>query len=336
MRWRDHVPNMTNGEFLTRICQIFGLNLFTNPLNREVQFSFFKDTLLGKSFDISQWVTHSEKMEYTPTKYEVTVTPALGTKSVAEKNILEPVSNAGGLPGAFIHKNKHAFVENENAYRRSTQQEGTSTFKWDQAGGNDHKLTAGSPNPEKTEEVKIEANIPNMRMADEKITNTNPKYICEVPLTGCSPLLDEDYDGEFDLVIQQYKGRRLISMNNGTVASAFIEDANPTCYDENGNASDNYLTLAADGQNSIGQKWLKSVYDFKGNCENYRFTAKLPAWAFLRVYGLLKPQTGSPAQQERWLYVNGNKFIPTKISYEFGMGDKVIATIECAAQHYSV
>ena len=334
LRWRDHVPDMTNGEFLNRICQIFGLNMFVSPLDHEIQMSFFTDTLKGGAFDISQWIVQNEKMEYKSTRYEVKLTSALGTKGVAEKNILPTVKSCDRLPGAFLHKNKHAFVSNENAYRRSSKQDNSSLFKWDQAGGNDTKLTAGSVTPESTEEVSIETKVPNMRLADEKVNNATAKYICEIPLSGCSPMFDENYDGKFDLVIQQYKGRRLVVLGGGPVTNAYIEDANPTCYDENGNIDNNYITLSADGKNSIGQRWLKNLYDFKGNCENFRFVAKLPAWAFLEVYKTLKPQNGNPNQQIRWIYVKGNRYLPTKISYEFGDGETVLTTIECARRHY--
>lgn len=331
MRWRDHVPNMTNGEFLTRICQIFGLNMFTSPLTKELQLSFFADTLKGGSFDISDWVTHIERLAYSPKRYEVTLKPALGTREVSDKNVIDTVVSEGELPGAFINKNKHAFVRNENAYRRSTQQEGTSRFEWDQAGGNDTILIAGNTDADKTEEVSIEANIPNMRLCDERITNTNSKYLCEIPLKGCSPLLDENFDGKFDLVLQQYHGKRLLAMSGGTVTAAYIESANPTCYNEDGTVREGTATFAADGENSIGRQWLKPLYDFQGNNETVRITAKLPVWAFHKVYSLLKPQSGT---ETRWLHYKGVDFMPTKISYEFGKSDRVLATIECARRHY--
>lgn len=333
LRWRDHVPNLSNGEFLTRICQIFGLNLFVNPLSKEIQLSFFSDTLKGDSFDISQWITHSERMEYKPKSYKVNIKPALNESSVSENNITEPVTSKDELPGAFINKNKHAFVANENAYRRSTKQENTSRFEWDKAGGNDARLIAGSSDPEETEEVTIEAMVPNMMMADERVSNTNRKYLCEIPLSGCSPLMDENFTGEFDLVLQQYRGKRLLSMTGGTVTSAYIEDANPTCYNESGEVVEDSCTLAADGDNSIGRMWLKELYDFKGRSEAFRFTASLPGWAFYKVYNLLKPQDGAPQNQVRWIYVQNNRYLPTKISYELGVNDKVLTTIECVRMH---
>lgn len=336
MRWRDHVPKLSNGEFLSRICQLFGLNMFANPMTREVQLSFFSDVMQAQSFDISQWVSKEERLEYQPKQYRVQITPALATKQVSEANIIYPAPGADSLPPAVTNKNKHAFVKAEKAYRRSSIIKDTSRFRWEQAGGDDRTLTAGAENAEETEEVSIEGNIPNMRMVDEEIDKTKSKYICELNIGGNSQLMDEDYTGEFDFVLQQYQGKRRLSLPDGvTTTQAYIESANPTRFTSGTGQWQNtsFLDLAANGPGSIGQQWLQPLYQFLGNCERYRFTAYLTVWAFQKVYTLLKPQSGSPAQQTRWLYVRGNRYIPVKMSFEFGTSQYVIATIECAAPH---
>ena len=336
LRWKDHVPNLTNGEFLSRICQLFGLNMFANPMTQELQLSFFSDVMQAQSFDISQWVSTEERQEYQPKEYQVHITPALATKSVSEGNVIAPEPTADDLPPAVVNKNKHAYVMAEKAYRRSTIIKDTSRFRWDQAGGDNRKLYAGAAEAEETEEVSIEAGVPNMRMVDEELDITKRKYICELNVGGNSPLLDEDYTGEFDFVLQQYHGQRLLALPEGvTTTQAYIEDANPTRFTsgDTGTVNASFLDLAADGTGSIGQQWLKPLYQFLGNCERYRFTAHLPVWAFQKVYTLLKPQSGSPAGQTRWLYVRGNRYLPVKMSFEFGTSQYVIATIECAAPH---
>jgi hypothetical protein len=336
MRWKDHVPNLSNGEFLARICQLFGLNMFANPMTKEVQLSFFSDVLQAKSFDISQWVSTEERQEFQPKEYRVQITPALTAKSVSENKVIATAPTADDLPPAVVNKNKHAFVKAEKAYRRSTIIKDTSRFRWEQAGGDNRTLYAGAKAAEETEEVSIEANVPNMKMVDEELDLTKRKYICELNMGGNSPLLDEDYTGEFDFILQQYHGHRLLALPGGvTTTSAYIEDANPTRFTsgDTGTINASLLDLSADGEGSIGQQWLQPLYQFLGNCERYRFTAYLPVWAFQKVYTLLKPQSGSPAQQTRWLYVRGNRYIPMKMSFEFGTSQYVIATIECAAPH---
>lgn len=336
LKWKDHVPNMTNGEFLTRICQLFGLNMYANPMSKELQLSFFSDVMQAQHFDISEWVSHEERQEYQPKEYQVQIKPSLSTKSVADNNIIDAVPTADDLPPAVIHKNKHAFIRAEKAYRRSTIIKDTSRFRWEQAGGDDRKLIAGASSAEESEDVVIEANVPNMRMVDEEIDTTKRKYICELNVSGNSPLLDEDYTGEFDFVLQQYHGPRLLALPDGvTTTSAYIEDANPTRFTsgDTGVVNNAMLDLAADGAGSIGRQWLRPLYNFLGNCERYRFTAHLPVWAFQKVYNLLKPQSGSPSEQIRWLYIRGNRYLPVKMSFEFGTSQHVIATIECAAPH---
>lgn len=332
MKWRDHVPNLSNGEFLALMCQTFGLNMFANPLTKDVQLSFFTDTLQGSAFDITDYVTSMERMEYAPKEYDVQLEPLLGTNSVSENNIIDEVTDKDALPAAVTNKNKHCFVKNEKAYRRSTKEDDSSRFVWEQSGGDDSTLVAGAANAEEVEEVSIKAGVPNMRHLDE---TTQDKYICEVAESGCSPLFDEDFNGEFDFVLQQYKGKRAVQMSGGIVSQAYIEDANPTCMTSLG-VEDSHLRLAADGRKSIGIKWLKPMYDFLGNSERYRLTAHMPTWAFLRTFSTLKPQSGSAREQVRWLQFRSQRFLPVKISAELSDRDNVVVTIECAARHYDV
>lgn len=326
LRWRDHVPNLTNGEFIAKVCEAFGLAMFVNPLTREVQLDFFRDVLKGTSLDISQWVTSKERLEYAPKKYVISFSPTIGKKEVAEQNIIGDVPTKEDLPPAVVRKNKHSFVQNELADRRSTQIEESSKFRWEQAGGDSRTLEAGAVTAEETEEVEIGMAIPNMTYADE-ISKEADKYLCQVETKGCSPMLDEDYNGEFDMVLQQYRGKRML-INN-----LFIEDANPTIYRQNGTEDSNAISLAAVGKRSIGEMWLKPLYDFKGDCDRYRLVAHLPSWAFLKVMATLQPQEGTPYEQKRWIHCDGLKIMPTKISSELSGRESIICTIEGVAPH---
>lgn len=334
MRWSDHVPDLSNGEFLSRISKMFGLSLFANPVSREVQLSFFADTLKGNCFDISQWVTKRERLEYTPKRMEVSISPALGTREVNEKNVISPATSANSLPIAATCKGKHIFIENENAYRRSTKETDTSRFTWEQAGGDNHKLTAGAKDAKEVENVAIEGNIPNMKWVEEKRT---PHYLCEVPVSGCSPLMDESYDGKFPLVLMQYRGQRAMAFQStAPITEAFIEDATPTIYDKDGNIVDESISLSASGKESIGERWLRPAYDIIGNHDTYRVTAHLPTWAWLRVIATLQPQQGTAQSQTRWLYIDGLKVMPTKISSELSARESVICTIEAVSPHMEI
>lgn len=334
LKWSDHMPDLTKGEFLSLICQTFGLSLFANPVTREVQLNFFADTLKGDSFDISQWVSKRERLEYEPKRTEVSFSSVLGTKEVNEKNLMPSVLSKSSLPIAAACKNKHVFVENEKAFRRSTKENNTSRFSWEQAGGDNRKLVAGCMDSNNTSTVEISCGMTNMRWVEEKNT---PHYLCEVPTSGCSSLMDEAYDGKFDMVLMQYRGRRTMNFQTtARVEEAFFEDANPTIFDMDGNNNQSGISLAASGSRSIGEKWLKPVYDMIGNNDRYRITAYLPSWAWMKVMATLQPQNGAPFSQTRYIYVDGIKMLPAKISSELSSKDSVICTIEGVSQHIEV
>lgn len=327
LRWKQHVPNVTNGDFIKKICKFFGLSLYINPFHKTVQLSFLNDVFDAGAVDITPYVTNSERMAYDPTQYKITAATVLGKKGTAEDFLMDPVMKRSDLTAARSKKRMQVFVRNENAYNIATQDEKTKKYIWETNAGNDATLTIGNDG-DGTEEIETEIQVPNMKVVD---TEQVAKYFCDIENSGNSKLMDDDYTGEFDMILQQYKGRRGVLISNIQLGTYRIEDANPTCYDKYGNVSDNYLTLAATGHNSVGEKWLRRFYEFKAEQENYRFTAKLPVEVFLQVYQLQLPQEDN---ERRWIIVQNRRYIPINISYEFGAGDKVLATIECARRHY--
>lgn len=335
LQWKEHVPDLSNGEFLNTICKAFGVQLYANPMTRTVQLDFFSDMAKGGIIDISEWVTGKERLEYAPKKYKVTLESVRGGSDIADRNILDAVTTAEELPAAGEKRGKHAFVRNENLYRRSEQEEdnGTKRDVWGQAGGNNIPLETGADNAEEEEDVEMKIGVPNMRITDRLMT---PKYICEVDKGGCSPLFDEDFDGRFDMVLMQYRGKREVNLDsNGGVASAYIEDANPTHYNANGTTA-GCLSLTATGTNSIGEKWLRPVYDLLGNCDRYRLVAHLPSWVFFKVMATLQPQDGTPSQQVRYIQCDGLRILPVKISSELSGRPTVVCTIEGIKPHIEV
>jgi len=326
LKWSEHVPNMTAGEFLKAVCKTFGLTMYANPMTRELQLNFFKDIEQGTSFDITQWVAAKERLAYEPKHYKVSPSPTKAANDVAESNKLESVEDEGDLPVAATHVGKQAWIKNEGAYRKSVQVEETGVYRWEQSGGDDRLLSAGDTEGEK-EEVTLEAKFPNMVIADE--FTGSAKKVCEVDGQGCSQLLDENYNGEFDFIIQQYHGQRLFTTQG--VNAVYIEAADPTHYRTSRHGAK--LDLATVGGQSVGKKWLKPLYDFKGKHDSFRFVAYLPSWAAIRCMALLQPQ--NKTREERYIQVGSNRFLPIKVSYEFGRADTVVTTIECAAPHIS-
>lgn len=336
MRWRDHVPDLSNADFLALMCKLFGLSLFVDTHNREIQLNFFTDTLKGSCIDISQWVIHTERLEYAPKRYEVTLEPIKSASDITERNILNPVATKASLPAAGANRGKYAFVQNEKVYRHSERgkmyEQDTEKDLWQPSKGDNRKLIAGVQEAEDCEQVSISAGVPNMHIADVLLT---PKYVCEIDSKGRSPLFDKDFDGKFDFILTQYRGRRLLTLqSSGPVPSAYIEDSNPTIYNEDGTIDTSAISLAADGERSIGSIWLKPLYDFIGNSDSFRFTAVMPFWAWWQLQNCLRPQHTPHSEQQRWIMVNNIKLIPTKLSSEFSQQNAIVVTIEALAMHY--
>lgn len=327
-RWRQHVPNVTNGEFLKRLCKFFGLSMYVNPFHKTVQLSFANNLFAAKAVDISDYVTGSERMTYEPKRYEISVETVLGKKSVADDYRMEDVVKRSDLDAARRKKRMVVFVTNENAYNVATKNDKTGHFNWETLAGNDKVLTIGNESDE-IEEVSMEIAVPNMRVVD---TEGTAEYVCDIAEGGNSKLTDDDFTGEFDMILQQYKGQRFLirAENKGY----FIEDANPTSMSANGTINESYLDLAAVGKNAVGENWLRKLYEFKATQERYRFTAKLPAQVFLAIYQTQMPQDAGAGIETRWIMVNNRKYMPLTISYEFGPNDNVLTTIECARAHY--
>lgn len=331
LEWKKHVPNLTNGEFLGAVCKAFGLSLFANPMTRQLQLNFFTDTLKGTFFDISEWTTSKERLEYAPKKYEVHFSPILGGSEVSADSILDPIGTKNDTPSALMNLGKHVFVNNEAAYRGSEVDEEKNKFTWPQDSGDNRKLVAGKTTAEEVEDVELNINTPNMTDPDEFSEVSVPaKHICQVETEGCSPMLDKEYTGEFPFILMQDHGEGLLT---GGVSGVRYCAANPTCLKADGHSAANTMSLSAFGDNSIGEKWLRVVYDLLGNCDRYRLVAHLPSWAFFKVMATLQPQAVTPEQQVRYIQCDGLRIIPVKISSELSSRESVVCTIEGVCRH---
>jgi hypothetical protein len=328
LRWRQHVPNITNAEYIKKICKFFGLSFYINPFQKEVQLSFVNNVFEAGAIDLSDYVTDTERLTYEPKQYKVSVDTVLGKKGVAEDFMLEDIKANADLSPARSYKKCSVFVKNENAYNHSVLDSKTNKYKWELSAGNDKELIAGNDGDD-VEELSTEIAVPNMRVVD---TDGTKIYVCDIATGGNSKLMDDDYTGEFEMILQQYKGRRMFHLIQGI--SYYFEDANPTSMVTNGNVNDDYLDLATVGKNSVGERWLRKFYEFKAHQEKFRFVARLPLSMFMAVYNLQQPQHVAVCDEKRWIMVKNRKYLPTKITYEFGKGDFVLSTIECSRQHY--
>lgn len=344
LRWHQHLPDLSNADFIKTICRAFGLVLFTDPFSRTIQLDYFADLLKAQSLELSDYVTGSQRLTFDPKQYSVTFTPLLPTATVADDYRLDPIPTADSLPAPRTHKKKSIFVHNELAYRTSTLDSDTGKYYWEQRHGDNRPLTVGVEGGSAVEE-NIPVSIPAMHLCDASRT---AKLLCRINATGCSKLLDDDYTGSFPLILQQYLGSRPITLQTSSdsiringlipisrpfVRSANIEYANPVGLDEQGSPLSGALSLSADGDRSIGQQFLRPYYQFMAAAENYRFILRIPASLFFPIRQLLMPQTAGPSSQVRWVLINSQRYLPSVITYEFSSADYIIVTIDCSRLH---
>ena len=178
--------------------------------------------------------------------------------------------------------------------------------------------------------------VPNMRVADGQRI---PKYLLEVNTKGSSPLLESNYDNLFSPILVQYRGRRRLQLQcsqsdgHSFIPSAFIEDANPTNFNPDGSVNPDFLSLTTSGQGSVGELFLRPYHDFMARQEKFRFQALVPAHLFLLIRQLLLPQDGPVTAQTRWILIDGSRFLPSSITYEFSSADLVTVSIDCSRPH---
>lgn len=331
----QHVPNLTNSQFLTELVKFFGLSLWVSPDTSDLQLDFFADIFQSQSLPLDDYIYSERKLNYDPALYHASISPVLSHTSVRPDYILPPVASRAELPDANLHKNRHIFITSENAYLRSVRTKDTngnltSRYHWEQAGATDDTLAVGQPDQPPTD-FSSTIQVPNMRIVD---TDGTPKYLQEIPARGCSPMFDDDYNGQFPMVITQYRGRRLIrlqpsALTVGTYSQAYIEYANPTNYNPDGTVDSTYINLTATGPQSVGEMWLKPYLGFLATSEPFEFTARLPIHTFFTLLSLMRPQQGSPAQQLRWISYRQQRYLPSRITYSITAADTVVATITC-------
>lgn len=338
LRWKEHVPNVSNADYIKKICKFFGLSIYVNPFQKEVELSFVNNVFEAGAIDITDYVTDMERLTYEPKQYKVGVDTVLAKKGVAEDFMLEDIKRHADLPPARSVKKHSIFIKNENAYSHSVQDSKTNKYKWELSAGNDKVLTAGNDGDD-VEELTTEINVPNMRVVDtDSSSDIEKEYLCDISAQGCSRLMDDDYTGEFDMILMQQVAERSMGFANVGGDNNFMwikaQTANPTNLSEYGNKVNGLINLSATGEDSVGEKWLRKFYEFKAHQERFRFVARLPLSMFMAIYNLQQPQHVAVCDEKRWIMIKHRKYLPTKVTYEFGKGDYVLTTIECSRQHY--
>jgi len=325
IKYAEHMPALTNSDFISKICNAFGLCMFIDSAKGQIELSFFKDILSqAQAIDLTQYLLNKKSYieKYEPKKYRYKF-DAVKSEDIDELKVLPPVKSSSQLPDAFRNFGKICLVENENRYRiavRAGDSVQNWVFRWDPYSGNNQVLEIGEGDAEDIVPLKV----PNMKIADERITNKN--FLLNIEVGGCSPIFGTG-NKEFDMVLVNYLGRKKLTSGN-----YYYEHAAPVCMDVNGNREQG-VDLTATGNNSVGEMYAAPWLNFLAYHERVCHYFLLPVSVFMEVLQLLKPQDIPINQQIRLVIIDSVKLMPIKMNFQFTEGSRnVIAEIVFAKE----
>ncbi len=332
LKFEQHVPGLTNGEFITTLCNAFGLSMFMESSTGQVELSFFKDILnSAQALDLTEYLLNGESAieKYEPKKY-VFKMESLQSEEIDENKLLPPVRTFAQLPDATANFGKICFVENENQYRiaeRVGDAVANWIFVWNPYSGNNQTLEIGEG---EKEEISAGFITPNMKITDEKVSYKN--FILQIEAQGCSPVFNTG-NRDFEMILVNCHGREELRFDSGN--RVYYESASPVNIGRNGESKSG-VSLSVQGENSLAQfvsPWLHFLSSFEKI--HHRFILSLPA--FLEVIRLLKPQDVPPERQIRWALVDNVRLMPVKMDFQFTEGStNILADIEFAKERVEV
>lgn len=326
IKYAEHMPALTNSDFISKICNAFGLCMFIDSAKGQIELSFFKDILnQAQAIDLTQYLlnkkSYIEKDE--PKKYRYRI-EAISAEDIDETKVLPPVRTVSGLPDAHKNYGKICFVENENRYRiavRVGDAVQNWVFRWDFYSGSNQVLEIGEGNSEDIVPLKT----PNMKIADEHVTGSH--LLLNIEIEGCSPIFDTG-NKEFDMVLINYLGHKPSNVNY----YCYYEHASPVCLNAAGTREAG-IDLTATGENSIGEIYAAPWLGFLTSHERICHTFLLPVAAFMEVLQLLKPQDVPVNNQTRFVIIDSVKLLPIKMNFQFTEGSRnIIAEIVFAKE----
>lgn len=315
----EHVPDITNADFINIIHNTFGVAYFIDSTTKEIEFTFIKDILSAhKSLDLTPYLlnkeTAIENME--DTGYSYSLKP-IEEKDIDKTKLIPSVLTYYHLPNPVLNYGKICFVVNENQFRIS-QREGNDVnnwqFKWEPFTGNNSVIewSTGS----ETEEIKPDLKIPNMSIVDQ--TTYYPNFVMQIESPGCSPLFSTENTG-FEMHLINYIGKKTVQFDWGF--SALYEFASPVCYDREGNIQHG-LNLTAKGENSIGERFISPWLTLLAEHETITAQFLFPLYMVMKVIKLLRPE--NVKEQTRWAIVGNNRMLPKKMKFELTQGKEMV------------
>lgn len=328
----DFMPNMSNEEFLTEICNTFGVARFIDSTKKEIELSFIKDILKSpKSLDLSKYclTNETEIDESKENNFIFSLSSSLDDNYPSEW--LEDVAKFIDLPDAKLNLGKYCYVKERNAIFNSQQvgsDEYNFIYKWVIYSGNMVKKNIGSLNKN---EINSKFKIPYLQPFHSEKNGMFPV----INVQGYSPLLNKkSASKEFDSFIYAYQGTQKFFYTKSE-SYVYREIFSPITNDNNKTVGQ--LDLTVNTIKSIGNELVVPWLNLLSNYEIIKYKFCFSLSVFLEVFSLLKPQDKDPEKQIRFVFLNGSKLIPIKMIFQFTSGkENVLAEIEFAKQNTKI
>jgi hypothetical protein len=317
------MPKLTNEEFVSEVCNFFGLARYIDSTKKEVELSFIKDIISSpKSLDLSKYcLTKETEVESVDEKeYHYSISSTL--EETLPENRLDPVETYWDLPDAKLNLGKFCFVSQENVLYEAKKIESETenwVYGWRILSGNTNRLVVGSG---EKKELKSKTLIPYLKGCG---FYSSLNWVPVIPKQGFSPIFNVSGNSDFEMILLSYYNREKFWLESGFV---YKECFRPTLPDQ---APSWALSLTPTGQRSTGESLVSPWLDMLSNYDKVNHKFSIPISKFLDVISLLKPQENSPDKQIRFVFVNGSKLIPIKMVFQFRTEfENILAEIEFA------
>jgi hypothetical protein len=331
--YSEHVPSLTNREFLCNICNMFGLNYFIDSNTKQIELSFFKDLNNSKHIDISEYLlTNETDIEIKDDKNYSFFLGSYTEEDISIKDKCDEVINKYPMPPAKDSNGKICFIKNLNKFQIAEKKDNAPNYQffwWVDYAGNVKKLQIGSG--ENTEEISPTVKIPYLISSWNNAMRRDTHIVTKINKTGISKVFDTG-ESEQDLILLNYHGRQKLLRSLRNIPNNIIEFefASPVCWDKGGHILSG-INLTATGENSVGEKFVKPVLEMLSKYKKVNMKFLFPIHVFLDMIKLIKPQLETPSDQSRFVMVNNIKFLPIKMKFEFTQGrTEVLSEIQFA------
>jgi hypothetical protein len=328
----DYMPSLSNEEFITEICNVFGVARFIDSTKKEIELSFIKDILKSQKYlDLSKYCLTNETTIEDSVENNFLVSLSAPLVDNYPTEWLDDVDELNDLPDAKLNLGKYCYVKERNAIYNS-QQVGSDEFnfiyKWIVYSGNIKNKIVGSNNKK---EINSKIKIPYLQQFHNEDNGLYPV----INVQGYSPLLNKKSSNtNFDSYLYVYQGnQKFFYTKSGSYV--YRELFSPISSINNKNYGQ--LDLTVNTTNSIGNVLISPWLELLSNYEVITYKFRFPLSKFLEVIALLKPQENNPDRQIRFAFVNGTKLLPIKMIFQFRAGsENILAEIEFAKEKVKI